>query len=194
MIRDPARWDPNYHARQIIPQFVGYNIGDCDLVMGPALVGEHWFCFALEPNTMKFYVLDSMRGTVQSKKTTTKKKQAVTYDPQEMAIAGCRERFHDIIGMVRPDLTEKMPNLEIVRPDVPQQSNLRDCGVHVLIWLSRWKPNLPLEYTQGDVAAFRRDLMWWLVNHDNNECREDALNLIPHPQKGRTSKRRRKSL
>ena len=89
MTRDPARWDPNQHARQILPHYVGYNIGDCDLILGPALVGEHWFCFAFEPKTQKFNVLDSMRASLQRKKTTSKQKKAATYDPQEMAITGC---------------------------------------------------------------------------------------------------------
>ncbi|KAI9084567.1 hypothetical protein K1719_033555 [Acacia pycnantha] len=56
-----------------------YNIGDCDLIMGPILVKEHWFCVALDPSTMSFYVLDSMNNKVY----TSKKKQTAFVNPSQ---------------------------------------------------------------------------------------------------------------
>ncbi|KAI9076369.1 hypothetical protein K1719_041684 [Acacia pycnantha] len=76
-VTKPSSWKVAEWEHLLLPQHIGYNIGDCDLIMGPILVKEHWFCVALDPSTMSFYVLDSMNNKVY----TSKKKQTAFVNP-----------------------------------------------------------------------------------------------------------------
>ncbi|XP_028751581.1 uncharacterized protein LOC114757063 [Neltuma alba] len=176
---NPSRWDARKREKQLLPEYVGYNIGDCDLIFGPTLVGAHWFCLVLEPKTMNFYVLDSMKPSFPAKKS---KKKGAADDDMMTVVTGCRDRFYDMIEIVKPNTIGKKQMSDIIWAPVPQQNNLRDCGVHVLIWLSKWEPGVTLDYGQEHVADFRRNLMWWLVNHELNSRREEALNLLSSPE------------
>ncbi|KAI9088975.1 hypothetical protein K1719_029254 [Acacia pycnantha] len=120
-VTKPSSWKVAEWEHLLLPQHIGYNIGDCDLIMGPILVKEHWFCVALDPSTMSFYVLDSMNNKVY----TSKKKQTAFVNPQSTAIKKIRERFEEIIELVKPnDKRGKMERTEIIWPHVPQQPNL----------------------------------------------------------------------
>ncbi|KAI9072898.1 hypothetical protein K1719_045143 [Acacia pycnantha] len=137
----PVGWKVSEWKQQLLPQYIGYNMCDCDLIMGPMLVAEHWFCMAIDPSTMNFYVLDSMNTKVYlSKNQASNKKKTAGASPQAKAIAKIRERFEDIIQFVNPNHNTKRPRTEDIWPSVPQQPNLQDCGAHVLIWLHNWSP------------------------------------------------------
>ncbi|XP_028755906.1 uncharacterized protein LOC114715276 [Neltuma alba] len=148
---NPSRWDARKREKQLLPEYVGYNIGDCDLIFGPTLVGAHWFCLMLEPKTMNFYVLDSMKPSFPAKKS---KKKGAADDDIMTVVTGCRDRFYDMIEIVKPNTIRKKQMSDIIWAPVPQQNNLRDCGVHVLIWLSKWEPDVTLEYSEEHVADF----------------------------------------
>ncbi|XP_028752054.1 uncharacterized protein LOC114756887 isoform X2 [Neltuma alba] len=188
MAANPKLWDATKRKKQFLPENVGYNIGECDLIFGPTLVGAHWFCVVLEPSTMNFYVLDSMKPNLEGKKKS--KKKGVIIDDMTTVVTECRNRFYDIIEIVKPNATGKKKMSDIIWAPVPQQNNLRDCGVHVLIWLSKWKPGEILHYTDEQVAEFRRNLMWWLVNHELNSRRDEALSLLSSTQATTLTKRR----
>ncbi|KAI9080946.1 hypothetical protein K1719_037107 [Acacia pycnantha] len=81
-VTKPSKWKVLEWEHLLLPQHIGYNIGDCDPIMGPILVKEHRFCVALEPSTMSFYVLDSMNNKVY----TSKKKQTAFVNPESTAI------------------------------------------------------------------------------------------------------------
>ncbi|KAI9101474.1 hypothetical protein K1719_023956 [Acacia pycnantha] len=84
--RKPAGWKVSEWKQQLLPEHIGYNMGDCDLIMGPMLVAEHWFCMALDPTAMNFYVLDSMKTKVYiSKNQASKKKENRVYNCKTVA-------------------------------------------------------------------------------------------------------------
>ncbi|XP_028757799.1 probable ribosome biogenesis protein RLP24 [Neltuma alba] len=97
-----------------------------------------------------------------------------------------RNRFEDILQMVRPDLSNE---LEIVRPNVPQQNNLRDCGVPMLIWLGKWELHVPLQYTKDSTFEFERKRNR-PERYDRNLV-EDVLKAIPKIDKIRVSREER---
>ncbi|KAI9075638.1 hypothetical protein K1719_042388 [Acacia pycnantha] len=74
----PLGWKVSQWKQLLLPQHIGYNIADCDLIMGPVLVDQHWFCIAIDPSTMNYYVLDSMKSNVvmSMNEYSTKKKTA----------------------------------------------------------------------------------------------------------------------
>ncbi|KAI9078567.1 hypothetical protein K1719_039505 [Acacia pycnantha] len=75
----PSSWKVSEWKQQLLPEHIGYNIGDCDLIIGPMLVKEHWFCMALDPSTMNLYVLDSMRTKVYMSKNESSKRKKTTF-------------------------------------------------------------------------------------------------------------------
>ncbi|XP_028770192.1 uncharacterized protein LOC114727669 [Neltuma alba] len=184
-------WSVAVSKKELQEEHVGYNIGDCDLILGPALVDQHWFCFVLEPKVMNFYVLDSLNVYVSGQPKKKNKQKGTIVDDMEKFHNICRDRFHDIIELVQPKLIGKKPKPDIIYPDVAKQNNIKDCGVYVMLWLKSWHPQAALNYTPDQVAQFRRDLMWWMVNHPNNACRDAALTLLEEQEDIRKSKRQR---
>ncbi|KAI9128868.1 hypothetical protein K1719_000351 [Acacia pycnantha] len=59
MISAEGKWTVESNVAEILPEHVGYNIGDCFL-FGPTLFLNHWFCYVLDTRTMIFYALDSL--------------------------------------------------------------------------------------------------------------------------------------
>ncbi|KAI9078223.1 hypothetical protein K1719_039837 [Acacia pycnantha] len=59
MSNNPQKWSLEAHEKEILPEHIGYNIGDCDFIVGPTLHLIHWFCYIFEMKTMCFYDLDS---------------------------------------------------------------------------------------------------------------------------------------
>ena len=60
MVADPLKWSLEDNEKEILPEYIGYNIGDCELIFGPTLFHDHWFCYVLETKTMWFHTLDSL--------------------------------------------------------------------------------------------------------------------------------------
>ena len=54
-------WTPEGRKNELLPQYVQHNIAECDFLIGPALVGDHWICFVLDTRTGFAYVLDSSK-------------------------------------------------------------------------------------------------------------------------------------
>ncbi|KAI9073899.1 hypothetical protein K1719_044132 [Acacia pycnantha] len=60
MINSKRKWTVEANVAEILPEHVGYNIGDCHFIFGPTLFLNHWFCYVLDTRTMVFYALDSL--------------------------------------------------------------------------------------------------------------------------------------
>ncbi|KAI9121620.1 hypothetical protein K1719_008653 [Acacia pycnantha] len=60
MISAERKWTVQSNVAEILPEHVGYNIGDCHFLFGPTLFLNHWFCYVLDTRTMVFYALDSL--------------------------------------------------------------------------------------------------------------------------------------
>ena len=50
--------------------------------------------------------------------------------------------------------------------------------------MNTWQPHREISYSAAEVATTRMQLMWWMVNHQLNVNKLDALALIhPRPAK-----------
>ena len=72
-----------------LPKYIKNDISKCDLVVGPILVDEHWYCLVLEPKTMTMYVLGSMRPSFNKKAN----KKNVGADPRMDVAQQCASLF-----------------------------------------------------------------------------------------------------
>lgn len=63
IIRSPLTWSLEANEAEILPERIGYNIGDCRFIFGPSLRWDHWFCYVVDTTTMTFYALDSLVDT-----------------------------------------------------------------------------------------------------------------------------------
>ncbi|KAI9125601.1 hypothetical protein K1719_003019 [Acacia pycnantha] len=60
MVQSPRIWSLEANETEILPDHIGYNIGDCDFIFGHCLRFDHWFCYVLDMRSMTFYALDSL--------------------------------------------------------------------------------------------------------------------------------------
>ena len=51
----------------------------------------------------------------------------------------------------------------------------------MVMLMNTWQPHREISYSAAEVATTRMQLMWWMVNHQLNVNKLDALALI-HPQ------------
>ena len=52
------------HIQEFMPEQLKYNLGDADFIFAPVLFDDHWFCYAIETRSMRFYALDSLVDSV----------------------------------------------------------------------------------------------------------------------------------
>ena len=52
------------HIQEFMPEQLKYNLGDADFISAPVLFDDHWFCYAIETRSMRFYALDSLVDSV----------------------------------------------------------------------------------------------------------------------------------
>ncbi|XP_028770007.1 stress response protein NST1-like [Neltuma alba] len=78
------------------------HIFNVDFMVSLALVGQHWFCVAIQPSTLDFHVLDSISDHFEAK-DMKKKKKVVIKDPVEIAVDECEG-----LWVALHDVTEKM--------------------------------------------------------------------------------------
>ncbi|KAI9083268.1 hypothetical protein K1719_034800 [Acacia pycnantha] len=63
IISSPQTWSLQANEAKILPERIGYNIGDCHFMFGPSLMWYHWFCYVVDTTTMTFYALDLLVDT-----------------------------------------------------------------------------------------------------------------------------------
>ena len=183
-----------------MPRHIGLDMSKCELIFGPMLADEHWYCLVLEPKTMNVHILDSINRTPsknQRQKNVSADRQMdvahrcvrfpklfyagfmvlVSYLTMSLGVFQLT-RFAAMLEAINPAEFCEKPLGRIIRDSVPVQGNLYDCGVHVLIWLLQWSPRARLTYTDADVAIFRSNLMWWLFSHPQNIVKDKALALL----------------
>ena len=51
----------------------------------------------------------------------------------------------------------------------------------MVMLMNTWQPHREISYSAAEVATTRMQLMWWMVNHQLNVNKIDALALI-HPK------------
>ena len=51
----------------------------------------------------------------------------------------------------------------------------------MVMLMNTWQPHREISYSAAEVATTRMQLMWWMVNHQLNVNKLDALALI-HPK------------
>ncbi|XP_028791761.1 uncharacterized protein LOC114747576 [Neltuma alba] len=216
MVANPLRWKWEDHEREILPKYIGYNIGDCDFLFGPTLFEDHWFCYVLETKTMTFYALDSLVDSItfmrlQAEEEEAKKKGGEQqhdvkkkkrtnkghFNPKHFMATQTMNCFHTMLRAVKPELfanEEKIDN-EVKWAKVYVQNDTDSCGVHVLSWLQEWDGTardaagytMP-RYSNDELQELKVGCLWWLVTHPHNEHRDEVMSMLSDYNK---SKRRR---
>ncbi|XP_054785926.1 uncharacterized protein LOC129292389 [Prosopis cineraria] len=191
MTKNPSRWNIDENAKHIIPEHLGYNLGDCDFIFGPTVVGNHWFCFVLELRTMKFYIINSMVDHEQLKaeeedmrKVGRKGKGKLCLLVDHLPLQ--KEHFRLILVKVKPELSQVEYNNDILYPQVFKQENNDDCEIYLIMWLKFWNnivnvdhpPFTMPKYTTQELSAISCDILCWLVKHPNNVICERQLSLV----------------
>ncbi|XP_028763103.1 uncharacterized protein LOC114721456 [Neltuma alba] len=213
MVANPLRWKWEDHEREILPKYIGYNIGDCDFLFGPTLFENHWFCYVLETKTMTFYALDSLVDSItflrlQVEEEAAKKKGMdallvvsgccfLLLDALSLVTGCCMNYFHTMLRAVKPELFANEDNIgnEVTWAKVYVQNETDSCGVHVLSWLQEWDGTardaagytMP-RYSNDELQELKVGCLWWLVTHPHNEHRDEVMSLLSDYNK---SKRRR---
>ncbi|KAI9114711.1 hypothetical protein K1719_014409 [Acacia pycnantha] len=76
MANNPSRWSLEAHEKELLPEHIGYNIGDCDFIVGPTLHLSHWFCYIFDIKTMCFYAINSYVDNLTYLRIQTEEEEA----------------------------------------------------------------------------------------------------------------------
>ncbi|XP_028780789.1 uncharacterized protein LOC114737057 [Neltuma alba] len=202
MAANPLRWSMEKHEHEILPEHIGYNIGDCDFIFGPTLFNYHWFCYVMDVRTMRFYALDSLvdnltmlrlqREEEEAMKTGKKPqrkqgKKRGQIDPKQFMARGIRDCFCQVLRVLKPSLFAEEDKIdeEVTWAKVHVQSDTDSCGVHVLSWLQTWDGTeygddgytMP-KYSPEEIHDLKVGCLWWLVTHRNNLHGDEVLSLL----------------
>ncbi|KAI9081350.1 hypothetical protein K1719_036691 [Acacia pycnantha] len=185
MIEDPMNWPLEANKAEILPDRIGYNIGDCRFIFGPSLRWDHWFCYVLDTTTMTFYALDSLvdswtysriqRQMEEEIKLGTKiknmPKKPHSFKEKERMASLVRKCFMDILRTVKPQLFEHEDRIPkgVTWSKVHVQTDVDSCGVHVVSWLQMWDATeqedgytMPF-YSMDEIRELKIGMLWWLM-------------------------------
>ncbi|XP_028755568.1 uncharacterized protein LOC114714944 [Neltuma alba] len=195
MAANPLRWSLEKHEHEILPEYIGYNIGDCDFIFGPTLFNYHWFCYVIDVRTMRFYALDSLVDNLTMLRLQRKEEEAIKtgkkpkrkqgkrkgkIDPKQFMARGIRDCFCQVLRVLKPSLFAEETRL--TRKSRGQKDS---CGVHVLSWLQTWDGTeygddgyIMPKYSPEEIHDLKVGCLWWLVTHRNNLHGNEVLSLL----------------
>ena len=64
IVRNGSGFALGDHIQEFMPEQLKYNLGDADFIFALVLFDDHWFCYAIETRSMRFYALDSLVDSV----------------------------------------------------------------------------------------------------------------------------------
>ncbi|XP_054816861.1 ubiquitin-like-specific protease 1A [Prosopis cineraria] len=161
------RWSVFEDAKMLMPDQLGYNLGNCDYLFLPMLVFNHWFCYCADLKNDKFFILDSLAGKL--------------FKEKKMMAGFMRTSIIELLQACDPEKYGEDFQMEMIFKELPKQSNVDDCGVYVIKYCTEWdgrrrKGGLTMEdFSNEQLRQFRVDMVWWLVNHMRNEVRNEVF-------------------
>ncbi|KAJ1406074.1 Ulp1 protease family, C-terminal catalytic domain [Sesbania bispinosa] len=139
----------------------------CSMVFAPAIFNNHWFCYAVDKEQEKMFVLDSLGG--HSSKDQKRLDNAM------------KCRLGELLRILNPKSNNNWTDLAIEYVDLPRQHNGHDCGIYVLKYMETWDgvtkygdKTMP-NYSHQDINDIRRDYVCQWVLHPLNEERQKVL-------------------
>ncbi|XP_054808629.1 uncharacterized protein LOC129310735 [Prosopis cineraria] len=161
------RWSVFEDAKMLMPDQLGYNLGNCDYLFLPMLVFNHWFCYCADLKNDKFFILDSLAGKL--------------FKEKKMMAGFMRTSIIELLQACDPEKYGEDFQMEMIFEELPKQSNVDDCRVYVIKYCTKWdgrrrKGGLTMEdFSNEQLRQFRVDVVWWLVNHTRNEVRNEVF-------------------
>ncbi|KAJ1425224.1 Ulp1 protease family, C-terminal catalytic domain [Sesbania bispinosa] len=118
----------------------------CNLVFAPALFQNHWFCYVLDKEREKMFVLDSLGS---------KSRQ------QRMKLDNAMSHLGELLHIIKPNAQRSSADFVMEYVDLPRQRNSHDCGIYVLKYMEAWDgvtiygdKTMP-EYSLKDIHVIR---------------------------------------
>ncbi|KAJ1378580.1 Ulp1 protease family, C-terminal catalytic domain [Sesbania bispinosa] len=139
----------------------------CSMVFAPGLLNHHWFCYAVDKEQEKMFVLDSV--------------DEHSLQDQRRLDNAMKCRLGELLRILNPKSHNNSDNLAIEYVDLPRQHNGHDCGIYVLKYMETWDgvtkygdKSMP-NYSLQDIKDFRVDYVCQWVLHPLNEERQKVL-------------------
>ncbi|XP_054796451.1 uncharacterized protein LOC129301864 [Prosopis cineraria] len=152
------RWSVFEDAKMLMPDQLGYNLGNCDYLFLPMLVFNHWFCYCADLKNDKFFILDSLAGKL--------------FKEKKMMAGFMRTSIIELLQACNLEKYGEDFQMEMIFEELSKQSNVTiQNGIG-----RRRKGGLTMEdFSNEQLRQFRVDVVWWLVNHTRNEVRNEVF-------------------
>jgi sentrin-specific protease 1 len=146
------------------------SVFDCQLILAPVNLPNHWVCVAIDLVNKNFTLYDSLAVEFSSDPVQGRDYVTKLYKVLDALACWLVDEAEDKLGA--GGLTDWQEALHWPRRvpglggmlAVPQQTGHSDCGVFTLAYASCLTMNKQFNFTQQDMPSLRRRLMHNLVN------------------------------
>ncbi|KAJ1384510.1 Ulp1 protease family, C-terminal catalytic domain [Sesbania bispinosa] len=139
----------------------------CSMVFAPAIFNNHWFCYVVDKEQEKMFVLDSLGGHLS--------------EDRKRLDDAMKCRLGELLRILNPKTHNNSDDLAIEYVDLPRQHNGHDCGIYVLKYIetrdgvTKYGEKTMPDYSLQDINDIRRDYVCQWVLHPFNEERQKVL-------------------
>ncbi|KAG5556930.1 hypothetical protein RHGRI_007238 [Rhododendron griersonianum] len=151
------------------PDKLGYDLLKCDMLFLPVLESDHWFCVCISLVESRVFILDSMKAAAEN------------LDQLEQV----RIIQQNLFALLKKRPTRRSRNdshmFTTHYADVPQQSNIHDCGIYVMKFVDHWDGRTypSSELQGGHILKIRKSLLLHLFMDEKNKERDSIRKAIP---------------
>ncbi|KAF7139130.1 hypothetical protein RHSIM_Rhsim07G0089400 [Rhododendron simsii] len=148
---------------------VGYDVLKYDMLFLPVLQSEHWYCVCISLVESRIYILVSIKHATEN---LGQLEQVDILQKNLFALLNKRR-------MRRSRNDSRI--FEVEYADVPQQTNIHDCGIYVIKFVDRWdgRTYASAELQGHHIPNIRKRLLLDLFMDENNKERDSILKVIP---------------
>ncbi|WVZ23399.1 hypothetical protein V8G54_001943 [Vigna mungo] len=151
-----------------------HDLLSADWVFIPVVTKNHWWCYALRPCTMQFFVIDSLDKGISGRGSIDRSIVRFTVEVQLSLMKLLAKNIQRFWGMLSNSFEDSKIPFNVEQAKIPVQPNTFDCGLIMMKVMEIWDgedkydgKSMP-DYSNEELAAFRRKYICdWILNGEN---------------------------
>ncbi|WVZ08436.1 hypothetical protein V8G54_021782 [Vigna mungo] len=151
-----------------------HDLLSADWVFIPVVTKNHWWCYALRPCTMQFFVIDSLDKGISGRGSIDRSIVRFTVEVQLSLMKLLAKNIQRFWGMLSNTFEDSKIPFNIEQAKIPVQPNTLDCDLIMMKVMEIWDgedkydgKSMP-DYSNEELAAFRRKYICdWILDGEN---------------------------
>ncbi|WVZ25157.1 hypothetical protein V8G54_003701 [Vigna mungo] len=151
-----------------------HDLLSADWVFIPVVTKNHWWCYALRPCTMQFFVIDSLDKGISGRGSIDRSIVRFTVEVQLSLMKLLAKNIQRFWGILSNSFDDSKIPFNVEQAKIPVQPNTFDCGLIMMKVMEIWDGEDKYDgktrpaYSNEELTAFRRKYICdWILDGEN---------------------------